>query len=116
VLASIIADDGNDTVAIIARNDAYGTGLAEDLTSNLEAAGVQVVVTKVYDEKAGPADTDIDALKAANPAAIAVIGFDESSKILASMVEKGIGPKDLNVYGVDGNTGNALGDNFDAGK
>ena len=116
VLASIIADDGNDTVAIIARNDAYGTGLAEDLTANLEAAGLTVVETKVYDEKAGPADTDIDALKAANPAAIAVIGFDESSKILASMVEKGIGPKDLNVYGVDGNTGNALGENFDSGK
>ena len=45
-----------------------------------------------------------------------MIGFDESSKILASMVEKGIGPKDLPVYGVDGNTGNALGENFDAGK
>jgi hypothetical protein len=32
------------------------------------------------------------------------------------MVEQGIGPKDLKVYGTDGDTGNALGENFDAGK
>ncbi len=32
------------------------------------------------------------------------------------MVEQGIGPKDMNVYGTDGNMGNALGENFDAGK
>jgi ABC-type branched-subunit amino acid transport system substrate-binding protein len=116
VLGQIITDDGNDTVGLIVRNDAYGTGLQEDLTAKLTENGVKVVVAKVYDEKAGPSDSDIDALKAANPAAIAVIGFDESSKILASMVEKGIGPKDVKVYGVDGNTGNALGENFDAGK
>lgn len=116
VLASVIQDDGVDTVGIIARNDSYGTGLTEDLTKNLEANGIKVVVTKVYDEKAGPSDTDIDALKAAAPAGVAVIGFDESSKILATMIEKGIGPKDIKVYGVDGNTGNALGENFDAGK
>jgi ABC-type branched-subunit amino acid transport system substrate-binding protein len=116
VLAGVIQADGVDTVGVIARNDAYGTGLTDDLTKNLEAAGIKVVVTKIYDEKAGPSDTDIDALKAAAPAGVAVIGFDESSKILATMVEKGIGPKDLKVYGVDGNTGNALGTNFDAGK
>ncbi len=45
-----------------------------------------------------------------------MIGFDESSKILATMVEKGIGPKDVKVYGVDGNTGDPLGEAFDAGK
>ena len=45
-----------------------------------------------------------------------VIGFNESSKILNTMVEAGIGPKNVAVYGVDGNMGNALGDDFDKGK
>ena len=36
-----------------------------------------------------------------------VIGFDESSRILRAMVEQGIGPRDVPVYGIDGNIGNA---------
>ena len=31
------------------------------------------------------------------------------------MVEQGIGPTVKTVYGTDGNMGNALGENFDAG-
>ncbi len=34
----------------------------------------------------------------------------------ATMVEAGIGPKDLAVYGVDGNMGNALGEDFEEGE
>ncbi len=115
-LASVIADDGNATVAIIARNDAYGTGLADELSSNLAAAGLEVVVTKFYDGTAGAATSDIDALKSAKPSAIVVIGYQESSTILASMVDKDIGPKDINVYGVEFNTVDLLGENFDAGQ
>jgi len=116
VLGSVIAEDGNATVGIIARNDAYGTGLAEDLTKALTDAGAKVVVTKIYDEKAQTFDAEVNDVKAADPDAIVVIGFDESSRILASMVEAGVGPKDKAVYGTDGNIGNPLGKNFDAGK
>jgi branched-chain amino acid transport system substrate-binding protein len=116
VLGSVIADDGNQNVAIIARNDAYGTGLAEDLTKALTDAGAKVVVTKIYDEKAQTFDAEVNDVKAANPDAIVLISFDEASRILATMVEGGIGPKDKAVYGTDGNIGNPLGENFDAGK
>ena len=57
-----------------------------------------------------------DEIVAADPDAIIVIGFDESSLILRSLVEKGIGPRDKHVYGTDGNIGNALGVAFDTGK
>ena len=109
---------GVDTVGIIARNDAYGTGLAERRhRRRSRPSGVEVVVTKIYDEKAGPSDSRGRRHQGCRTRTrIVVIGFDESSKILATMVEKGIGPKDLKVYGVDGNIGNALGVNFDAGK
>ena len=45
-----------------------------------------------------------------------VIGFEESSRIFATLVEKGIGPKDKKEYCVDGNIGNQLGVAFEAGK
>ncbi len=116
VLGQLVAADGNKNVAIIARNDAYGTGLLEDTTSALTQAGAKVVVSKVYDEKAATFDAEVDAVKAAKPDAVILITFDEGSKILTTMVEKGIGPKDMKVYGCDGNMGNSLGTAFDAGK
>ena len=116
VIGGVIADDGNATVGIIARNDAYGTGLLEDTKKALADAGVKVVAEKVYDEKAQTFDAEVDAIAAADPDAILVIGFDESSRILTTMVEKGVGPTKKAVYGVDGNMGNALGEAFDAGK
>lgn len=116
VLADAIVADGHTTVGILALDDDYGTGLAEDLTAALDAAGVEVVDTKIYDPAAQTFDAEVGAMVTADPEAIVVIGFDESSRILTVMVEQGIGPNDKAVYGVDGNTGNALGENFDAGK
>ena len=46
--------------------------------------------------------------KASNPEAIALIGFDESSKIVQEMIKQGIGPKDVPLYLVDGNLSNTL--------
>jgi ABC-type branched-subunit amino acid transport system substrate-binding protein len=116
VLGSIIAEDGHATVGMIVRNDAYGTGLQEDTKAALEEAGVEVVVERVYDEKATSFDSEVAAVKAANPDAIVLITFEEGSRILKTMVEQGIGPRDTAVYGCDGNMGNALGADFDAGK
>ncbi len=116
VLGEVIAGDGNKNIAIIARNDAYGTGLAEDLEKALTAAGAKVVVKKIYDEKADKFNAEVNEIKAAKPDAVAIIGFEESSKILTAMVEAGVGPKDIKVYGCDGNIGNALGESFEAGK
>jgi ABC-type branched-subunit amino acid transport system substrate-binding protein len=116
VLGELIAGDGHRNVAIIARNDSYGTGLAEDLEAALSQAGGKVVVKKIYDEKADKFNSEVNEIKAASPDAVALIGFDESSKILATMVETQIGPSAMPIYGCDGNMGNALGENFDAGK
>jgi ABC-type branched-subunit amino acid transport system substrate-binding protein len=115
VIGGVIADDGHATVGMIVRNDAYGTGLQEDTKKALEEAGVEVVIEKVYDEKAQTFDAEVEEIAAADPDAILVIGFEESSRILTAMVEQGIGPNDKAVYGVDGNMGNALGETFDAG-
>ncbi len=115
VIGGIIAEDGHATVGMIVRNDAYGTGLQEDTKKALADAGIEVVIEKVYDEKAQTFDAEVDEIAAADPDAILVISFEEGSRILRTMVEKGIGPADKAVYGVDGNMGNALGETFDAG-
>jgi branched-chain amino acid transport system substrate-binding protein len=115
-LGEVIAGDGVATVAIVARNDSYGTGLAEDSAKALQEAGVEVVETKIYAEDAQTFDAEVASIKAANPEAVLLIAFDEASKILTKMVEQGVGPKDLKVYGTDGFIGNSVGENFDAGK
>jgi ABC-type branched-subunit amino acid transport system substrate-binding protein len=116
VLGEVIAEDGHKNVGLIVRQDAYGTGLQEDLTKALTDAGSKVVIAKVYPETADTFTTEVNDIKAANPDAIVIIGFNESSKILNTMVEAGVGPKNVAVYGVDGNMGNALGVSFEAGK
>jgi branched-chain amino acid transport system substrate-binding protein len=115
-LGQVIAGDGVSSVAIIARNDSYGTGLADDSEKALKEAGVDVVLKKIYDQGAQTFDAEVAAAKAAHPDAVLLISFDEASKILTKMVEQGIGPKDIKVYGTDGFIGNAVGENFDAGK
>jgi len=114
VLADTIIGDGGTSVYILALNDDYGTGLAEDLKAGLESGGATVVDTKIYDPKAADYSAEVQAVKDAGADAVALIGFDESSKILAKMVEQGIALD--TVYGVDGNMGNALAENFEAGK
>ena len=116
VLANLIAGDGAATVYIMALDDAYGTGLADAIEANLTAAGVEVLGKKIYDPKATTFDAEVDEIVAANPDAIMLVTFDEGSRILRTMVEKGVGPKNKMVYGCDGNMGNALGENFDSGK
>lgn len=116
VLGEVIAEDGARNVAIINRNDAYGVGLTEQLTKALVARGANVVLTKTYDTEADSFDTEVDDIKGVSPDAVVIIGFAESSKILTAMVEAGIGPADMAVYGCDGNMGNSLGASFDKGE
>lgn len=116
VIAQLVIDDGNQSAYILALDDAYGTSLAGVIEPALTAAGVEVLGTKIYDPKATSFDAEVDEVVAADPDAIILITFDEGSRILKTMVEKGIGPENKKVYGCDGNMGNALGDNFNAGK
>ena len=115
VLGDFIASEGVNNLAIIDRNDAYGTGLTEDLTKSFTGSGGKVVATITYDQNAQTFDSEVSQLKDAGAEGIVIIGFAESARILALMVQKGIGPANVHVYGVDGNMGNTLGSDFEAG-
>jgi ABC-type branched-subunit amino acid transport system substrate-binding protein len=119
VLAGVIADDGNSTLGLIVLNDPYGTGLADAIEENFIASGGEVIERLEYDPQASTFDAEVQQIKDAGPDAVALVTLEEGSRILATMVESGIGPQDVDVYGVDGldgNMGNALGEHFEAGK
>jgi hypothetical protein len=95
-LADVIIDDGNNTVGILALNDPYGTGLAENTRNNLLEAGFSeedVPEAVIYDPQAANFDAEVQQMVDLNPDAIVVIGFEESSKIIQGLNAEGIGPQ-----------------------
>ncbi|ANY08742.1 ABC transporter substrate-binding protein [Pseudonocardia sp. HH130630-07] len=116
-LAQLITSDGGQRVSILARNDPYGAGLAENAVQNLVSAGIpQDQIQKlIYDPNAASFNPEIDQVAQFNPDSVAVIGFDESKRIITRMSEVQIGPAQKGVYGTDGNMGNALGEGLPAG-
>ncbi|HQR81138.1 MAG TPA: ABC transporter substrate-binding protein, partial [Actinomycetota bacterium] len=108
VLGDLIAGDGHTTLAIMALDDAYGTGLASNIEKAFTAAGGTVASKQIYDPKAASYEAEVSEAKASNPEAIALVGFDESSKIVQEMIKQGIGPNKVPLYLVDGNLSNTL--------
>lgn len=105
VLANLVLEDGNVTASVLFRQEPYGTGLANSFQENFEAAGGTIDEFLAYAVDTESFDAEVDALVEANSDAIIVIGFAESAQILTTMHERGIGPNDKAVYGVDGNIG-----------
>jgi ABC-type branched-subunit amino acid transport system substrate-binding protein len=104
VMSNLLIEDGRKNVAILARQDAYGETLAEQVKKGLEAAGSKVAITEFYGEKATNYDSQVAAVADAKPDAIVLIAFEETTSIIPKLVEAGVAPKDVPTYFVDGNT------------
>jgi ABC-type branched-subunit amino acid transport system substrate-binding protein len=109
-LGEMMLDDGIQSLGILVFDDPYGTGLADVITKTVKDSGITKIKRIVYDPNATSFRTEVSQMKAFNPDGIAVIGFNESAKVIQTMDEQGIGPANKKVYGSDGNMGNALGD------
>jgi len=101
VLGDLIVADGNQNVGMLVLNDSYGVGLSANAKTAVESAGGKVVASVTYDPKAADFSADVAKIKQANPDAIAIIGFDETKKIVPKLVEAGL--KNKKWYFVDGN-------------
>ena len=81
-LADLILEDGNNTVGILALNDPYGTGLAENTAQQparrWSRARTTVPEPVIYDPQAANFDAEVQQMVDFNPDAIVVIGFEES--------------------------------------
>ncbi|MEC9181187.1 MAG: ABC transporter substrate-binding protein [Actinomycetota bacterium] len=111
-LADLMIGDGALTAAFIVMNDSYGTGLFEYTSAPYTDAGGEIVYEVIYDPQAENFDAEVSAAVEADPDAIVIIGFDETSKILTGLIEAGAGPADKMLYGSDGIMGNALAQAF----
>ncbi|GAA3606538.1 ABC transporter substrate-binding protein [Nonomuraea rosea] len=106
VLGDLIAADGNDTIGILAMQDSYGSGLADQIKTTAEGAGATVVERVDYDPKAPEFSADVSKIKAKNPKAIVLIGFEEGAKVVAELVKQGLTTDKVKWYMVDGNMSN----------
>jgi branched-chain amino acid transport system substrate-binding protein len=103
ILGNKIIKDGPTKVAILYMNDAYGTGLEENLKASLKDGGATITGEQIFE----PASTDftsaIQTLLAGKPDALVVISFDEITTIAEQLAGQGFDFSKL--YGVDGNYG-----------
>ncbi|MCK2220932.1 ABC transporter substrate-binding protein [Actinomadura sp. ATCC 31491] len=106
VLGDLIVADGNDTVGILAMQDSYGTGLADQVQKTVTDGGAEVVERVDYDPKAADFSADVAKIKAKNPKGIVLIGFEETSKVINELVKQGLPASKHKWYMVDGNTSN----------
>jgi ABC-type branched-subunit amino acid transport system substrate-binding protein len=82
------------TVNIGARNDAYGTGLADTFSEAWEAAGGQVGEEVVYDVKLPNYDTEAEQLVSGNPDGLVIVDFPETyNKVGPALVRAGFDPR-----------------------
>lgn len=115
VLADRIVADGHVDVAILARADDYGQGLADATAEALDQVGANVVLQEVYDQDAATFDAEVAAVEDAGVDAVAIISFEEGVTILQDMIEAGLGPDEVGIYGADGIADDGLNESVDPG-
>lgn len=111
VLGNLMIANGAASVGFITINDPYGTGLQENATMAIEAAGGTVTHSELYNPGDTNLATQVAAVVAENPDAIGILAFAETAQIVPELVTAGFDPAGM--YFVDGNLSNSY--NFPEG-
>jgi len=106
VLGDLLIEDGRQNVAIIARQDAYGTGLADATEKAVTGGGGQVAIKKIYAPDAADFASIASEVAGTNPDAIALITFEEGTQLIPELIEAGLTNAKAPYYFVDGNLSN----------
>ena len=116
VMGDLVISDGCANVGVMALQDPYGEGLAENVQISVEEGGGEIAGGQaiIYDPNAANFATEVTQMTSLAPECIVLIGFAETSTIIPELVNQGIGPQDVPLYFVDGNLSN-YGDDFPAG-
>jgi branched-chain amino acid transport system substrate-binding protein len=113
-LAQLIVSDNKHKVAILTRNDSYGTGFGSALQSALTQSGATVVANDAYDPSASDFHADVAKIANKGADAVVVIGFnDDGAKVIKEMIAQNIGPKQVQIYTADGMQSSSLGKTID---
>lgn len=111
VLGNLMIANGAATVGFITINDPYGTGLQENATEAIEAAGGTVTTSTLYNPGDTNLATQVAEVMADSPDAIGILAFAETAQIVPELVTQGFDPAGM--YFVDGNLSNSY--NFPEG-
>jgi ABC-type branched-subunit amino acid transport system substrate-binding protein len=103
VIGNMAVEDGFKNVAVMARQDAYGEGLAQQVVDTLKEKGASVASHVLYNADAENYTAEVNKVAASKPDAVVLVAFEETTKIIPQFVSKGIGPEDVQLYFVDGN-------------
>jgi ABC-type branched-subunit amino acid transport system substrate-binding protein len=116
VMGDLVISDGCASVGLMALQDPYGEGLAENVQVSVEEGGGEIAGGEsiIYDPNAANFATEVTQMASLSPECIVLIGFAETSVIIPELVNQGIGPQDVPLYFVDGNLSN-YGDQFPPG-
>jgi branched-chain amino acid transport system substrate-binding protein len=117
VLADLMIEEGVTTASFMALQDPYGEGLLKYSEEPFADQGGEIVDSFTYDPQAAEFSAEVDRVVSGDPEALVIIGFEETSKILTSLFEAGYTPESgKKIYLVDGNVGNALGEQLPVGS
>ncbi|WP_062526299.1 ABC transporter substrate-binding protein [Demequina rhizosphaerae] len=103
-LGNLILEDGYSNIGVLVFNDDYGTSLRDVVQETVEAAGGSLTYGssgQEFDPSASSFASDVQAILATNPEAIALIAFDQTALIIPELVAAGFDTSKL--YLVDGN-------------
>lgn len=114
-LGQVIADRGNTSAFLLVVDDAYGNGVADQLTAALGDRGVTVVGRIAYDPATASFFDMARQVRDADPDAIVLTSFGEASLLLRALVATGVGPRQKQVFGTDAGVTNTVGERFAAG-
>ncbi|MGA8209360.1 MAG: ABC transporter substrate-binding protein [Nocardioidaceae bacterium] len=110
VMANTLIEDGRNNVAILARQDSYGELLAGQIEKGIKGKGGGIATKQLYSADATNYTAEVNKVAAVKPDALVLVAFDETKKIIPQLIAKGVGPADIPIYFVDGNTTDYSGD------
>ena len=117
VLADLMIEEGVTTATFMALQDPYGEGLLKYSSEPFADQGGEIVDSFTYDPQAAEFSAEVDKVVSGDPEALVIIGFEETAKILTSLFEAGFTPESgKKIFLVDGNVGNALGEQLPVGS
>ena len=98
MIADLITEDGARRVAIMYRADAYGKALVDASEEGLINNGVESAGKFALDPEGSTFTSEVQEVAASGADAVILIAFREGGRIVAEMIEAGIGPSDIALY------------------
>lgn len=101
-LANVILSAGHSNVELVGQATDYGKGFLSGLKTALTSSGATVAGEVTYDPNGTTFTAEASKIKAANPDAVVIIGYEETGIVIKNLIQDNFGPKQVPIYVADG--------------